>query len=188
MWSDSGSGYKTTGNRSKKTNGQAATCYRDVESYFKTDLILAGQNGANNGNRRKVVIPSGKSIFPFSFTLPHGIPSSYVGKAGQVYYCMEVILYFGKSSINHRFPFTVNGILDLNYEPSSTQALDYRKYKSVGCLWWQSGPVGFILKVDKKGYVPGEPIRFAVEISNLSTRKITGITFALVQVKSPHAV
>jgi hypothetical protein len=157
-WSETG--FETTRHGSQRKKTRKNVYYRDIESYF----------------------PSGKSIYPFAFTIPFGIPSSYVGKAGQVYYCAEVLLRCGKSDRKQRFPFSVNGILDLNHEPGVTQALDVRKYKSICCFCCRSGPVGFLLKVHKKGYVPGEPIRFAVEMNNQSTRKITGITLSLVQV------
>jgi len=189
-WSETG--LETKGSGSQRKKARKIIYYRDIELYFNTELSLAGQENSfistqDKQERKKdrggvVTIPVGRTVYPFGFTLPFETPSSYVGKAGQVYYSAEVIVRYGKSNLRQRLPFTVNGILDLNHVSGAMESQDFRKYKSVCCLCCRSGPLGFLLKLPKKGYVPGEPIHFVVEINNQSTRKINGITMSLVQV------
>ena len=50
--------------------------------------------------------------------------------------------------------------------------LQENKEKQLCCLCCWSGPIDAMLCVAKRGFVPGEPIRFGAEISNMSSRKM----------------
>jgi hypothetical protein len=85
-------------------------------------------------------------------------------------------------------PFTVNGLLDLNFEPGVAQRVVLRKDKSPGWFCCSKGPVVFNLTLPRTGFVPGEAIPFVAEITNFNNdTRVHRATFKLVQVASFHA-
>ena len=56
--------------------------------------------------------------YPFSFTLPHGIPTSYEARIGRVRYFIQVTIDRPWAFDDHcRATFTVANLLDLNTRP-----------------------------------------------------------------------
>jgi len=103
-----------------------------------------------------------------------------------VFYYLEARMRksgMGSKSIDSKVLFTVNGIVDLNLDPGSNQATQVRKYKSLCCFCCRSGPVGFVLHLQRRGYVPGETLRFVIDLSNQSNQKVKGVTVSLIQVE-----
>jgi hypothetical protein len=163
---------ETTGSGDNRKDETKTIVYSNEEEYFNCKIILIGN----------AKISAGHHSFPFNFTLPIGLPSSYVGRAGQVMYQLKVKIKRQNSrKYKKTIPFTVNGILDLNIEPGANLALEQRKHKNLCCLFCKSGPVGFVLKSPKKGFVPGEILRFQVEMNNQSRRKVRKSTVTLIQ-------
>lgn len=63
----------------------------------------------------------GRHQYPFSFTLPNEIPSSFEGVHGHVRYMIRAV-FQRRRKWNHecKIPFTVNSIMDLNLIPESS--------------------------------------------------------------------
>ncbi|CAL8118052.1 unnamed protein product [Orchesella dallaii] len=157
--------------------------YTADETYFHHEEMLFGEGKGNS------VIPRGKNAYSFQYTLPNDLPSSFVSRIGTVSYLMQASLMLPESRSDATFivPFTVNGILDLNVEPGANLSVETRKYKSMYCLCCTSGPVGFLFKLARKGFVPGEVLEFIVELSNQSSQRVYGMKVTLMQVVKFHA-
>ena len=56
--------------------------------------------------------------------------------------------------------------------------------KNLCCLCCTSGPISALLSLPRRGYVPGDIIPVAVEIENLSSRKIESASITLKMVIS----
>lgn len=54
------------------------------------------------------------------------------------------------------------------------------------CFCCLSGPISATLCLPKRGYVPGEPIRFGAEIVNLSRRKMGCVSVELKMVSDAN--
>ena len=69
-------------------------------------------------------LPPGQHIFPFSFTLPPNLPSSFEGGVGYVRYTVKgTIDKPWKFDHNTKRPFTVVALLDLNTQPNAAVSL-----------------------------------------------------------------
>lgn len=136
-----------------------------------------------------MILGRGQFAYPFEFLLPNDLPSSFLSRIGTVSYVMEATLRIpdNRSDVVSIVPFTVNGILDLNMEPGAKVPFETRRYKSICCLCCTSGPVGFLFRLPRRAYVPGEVIAFTAELSNQSGQKIHGMKVSLVQVCKFHA-
>ncbi|ODM93086.1 Arrestin domain-containing protein 3 [Orchesella cincta] len=157
--------------------------YTADESYFQHEEFLVGDGKTSS------VIARGNTAYKFQYTLPNDLPSSFVSRSGTVSYIMEasLMLPHNRSDATCMLPFTVNGILDLNVEPGASLSVETRKYKSMYCLCCTSGPVGFLFKLARKGFVPGEILEFIVELSNQSSQRVYGMKVTLMQVVKFHA-
>lgn len=56
--------------------------------------------------------------------------------------------------------------------------------KNLCCLCCTSGPISALLSLPRRGYVPGDIVPVAVEIENLSSRKIESASITLKMVIS----
>jgi len=147
--------------------------FRSTESYLDQEAVV--YHGPS--------LQPGTHLFPFSFTLPSNLPSSFETKIGHV-------RYFVKADIvrdwmwNHKVKqhITVNGILDLNLYPSAKQAGHTRDYKTLCCFCCKSGPISAVITTNRTGYVPGELIGFNAEVDNQANREMTGSFLNLVEV------
>lgn len=112
-----------------------------------------------------------------------GLPSSYVGEHGQVaYYVEATIKRSWKFDHVLKEKFTVNAMVDLNKDPSALEPTERRASKNFCCLCCASGPVGFVIKLPRRGFVPGEHVSPEVEMTNQSGRGISGVSLSLIQV------
>lgn len=142
-----------------------------------------------DGKRNSITLPTGTITYPFQFTLPVNLPSSFTGRHGMVHYLMEARVKRSKlkTDLTSVVPFTVNGILDLNFEPGVAQSVCYEKQKNICCLCCKSGPVGYKIALQRTGFVPGEYVSFNAEFLNYSRRKIKGVTVTLIQISNFYA-
>jgi len=67
--------------------GEYSTTYKDERVYFTTRQRFGGEG----------VIPAGETRFPFAFTLPENILSSYSGKCGWVEYTLRAVVEISKA-------------------------------------------------------------------------------------------
>ncbi|KAK6179157.1 hypothetical protein SNE40_011577 [Patella caerulea] len=143
--------------------------YRAEEEYFNQKVLLFGQG------KDSVMAPAGQSVYPFQFTLPPGLPSSFESRYGYVRYWLKATIDRPwKFDHTTKTAFTVICLLDLNREPTATTALQGHDEKTLCCLCCKSGPISAVFRIDRGGFVPGEAIPINVEITNHSSRTING--------------
>ncbi|XP_062579348.1 arrestin domain-containing protein 3-like [Saccostrea cucullata] len=161
-WSES----KTTG-----TGGNSRTetvYYTATENYFDYTEPVFGR-GVEMGDKN--CLPAGQHVFPFAFSLPQNIPSSFEGGVGYVRYTIKgTIDKPWKFDHTTKRPFTVITSLDLNTQPTASHSHQNVDIKYLCCLCCKSGPIMGLLKLDRSGYVPGEAIYFNAEVQNMTTR------------------
>ena len=149
-------------------------------------------------------LEGGRHQFPFSITLPNGIPSSFEGDHGQVRHVCKATLKmsgFFKMNVKQSQPYSVVSIHDLNLIPNarvgliknarSISQIDIIKFqnpilasdeKTLCCWCCASGPLSILLNIDRNGFVPGENIVINAECSNKSSREMKGTRAELLQV------
>ncbi len=116
---------------------------------------------------------SGQQTYPFHFTLPLGLPSSFHGEFGSIRYSLEAIV--GQSwafDSKAHVPFQVAGIVDLNNEPTAQVPVTVKACKTFGLIF-KSGPLDVTLRIPRGGAVPGEYVPFIAEIFNKSDKTVT---------------
>ncbi|XP_046637561.1 arrestin domain-containing protein 17-like [Daphnia pulicaria] len=118
--------------------------------------------------------------FPFKFTLPREIPSSYEGKSGNIRYSIKAVIKrrsFLKFDYVSQVSFTVNAVVDLGKDVTTLFPLRQSVSKP------RSGLKRIMADVwlDRTGYVPGEKIQFNANIDNYSGKSVRGTTVQLIQ-------
>ncbi|XP_053405210.1 arrestin domain-containing protein 3-like isoform X2 [Mercenaria mercenaria] len=141
------------------------------EDYFEHTLVLFGQGTGERPD--KCYLPAGRYTYPFQCQLPAKLPCSFEGELGYVRYWVKATIEKGRELIHKtKLPFTVICPLELNSVPDSDTPVQESTEKNMCCWCCLSGPISASLCLPKRGFVPGEPIRFAVEVSNLSSRQM----------------
>ncbi|XP_037039870.1 arrestin domain-containing protein 17-like [Bradysia coprophila] len=141
--------------------------YSEEETYLDITLNILGYDGG------EWTIKSGRFTYPFQFTLPFGLPSSFVGEFGSIEYSLEMVI--GKSwAFDYKSLafFQVVSVVDLNVEPTAQVPIIVKACKTFGVIF-QSGPLDITLRIPKGGAVPGEYVPFIAEIFNKSDRTVT---------------
>lgn len=152
--------------KDSETNDWVTYHYSASETYFDHEIPLMRKDQES--------LSAGEHFFPFAYTLPISAPSSFEGVHGSVrYYCKAKINRPWKFDSVCKMPFTVNSLLDLNREVTAREPITREKHKTFCCLCCASGPLSFVVRIDRTGYVPGESIAINAEIDNLSDKKIS---------------
>ncbi|KAK3593214.1 hypothetical protein CHS0354_002745 [Potamilus streckersoni] len=124
----------------------------------------------------------GSHYFPFEFTLPSKLPSSFKGKHGRLrYFVRMTICTPGGPHHERTSKFAVISSLDLNAEPDAALPVESDTFEVIGSLCCISGTVTAHIKLPKKGYTVKEAIPVWAEIKNLSTRRINSTRVSLIQ-------
>jgi len=117
-------------------------------------------------------IDNGQHEYPFWFSLPDSIPSSYESIEGNVRYTIGAILDRPwKTNTKYKTAFTVNTVVDLNLDPEAQVMCKRSKSKNLG-FCFVSGPLRADVWIERKGYVPGENILFCAHVDNQSGEKM----------------
>jgi hypothetical protein len=132
-------------------------------------------------------------FYRFSFDLPPTLPSSFQALEGIIHYKIIVSVKslaplsddFEPDPI--RIPFTVNKKVDLNENELALLPGELRDYRTFGifanCILIR-GYVAFNLRIEKRGFVPGELLPLQLQVSNNSSLKIKFIRAFIAQVIS----
>ncbi|XP_043269936.1 arrestin domain-containing protein 3-like [Venturia canescens] len=140
--------------------------YRAEEQYFRLEAVLFGQTA--NGD--SVSLEAGHHAYPFSFCLPHNIPSSFECSDGSVRYSIKAIMD-RPWKFDHQvtLAFTVEAPYDLNEVPTATsdvvdEDMDSFCCPLVPCIGMGSMKYHFYLPA--RGFAVGEAIEAKVKIEN----------------------
>ncbi|XP_011415521.3 arrestin domain-containing protein 17 [Magallana gigas] len=155
------------------------------EEYFDFTTTVLGNN---DNDAPKITLLRGTYCYPFQFQLPENIPSSFEGEYGHVRYTVKATIEKPKRFTHvTKTAFSVIGSLDLNTIPQIDAPAGMTLSKNICCLCCTSGPISALLSLPRRGYVPGDIIPVAVEIENLSRRKITSASITLKMTTSFHS-
>ncbi|CAL1536577.1 unnamed protein product [Lymnaea stagnalis] len=164
-----------------KVYGEGNVSWKDEEEQVfqaKEVYVDAIKAVVDTTHLEPLSLPKGQHDFPFDYILPENIPSSYIGKYGNVTYTMRATVAGVKSSdasISSE-PFLV--LRRAAIPAAAMQPLTLKKEKRM----WASCTFGNLyvsVSLDKQGGVPGEDIFLKAEIKNHSRRTVTAMQAAL---------
>ncbi|KAL4228037.1 hypothetical protein ACF0H5_013475 [Mactra antiquata] len=156
--------------------------YSSSETYFNFEYILFGPASGST------TLPAGNHTYPFSYTLPPNLPSSYESDIGHVRYQLKArIDKPWKFDHKTKKLFTVVSMLDLNQQPSAPLPVYRESSKYLCCLCCKSGPISAKCHLNHSGYVPGDTIYINAEIINNSSRRICSSSVKLFMNTIYHA-
>jgi len=149
--------------------------YRSNETYVNQRVHVMGDG-------TQMQIAPGSYELPFQLQLPLNIPSSFIGEYGKIVYRIKAVVDrpWRFDHETHAF-FTVDGLYDLNMDPSAASPLTMTNHKMLGILCCKSGPISATVQLDRSGYVPGEKIYLQAIADNQSTRLMNKTLVRLIQ-------
>uniref|UniRef100_G3TVB6 Arrestin domain containing 2 n=1 Tax=Loxodonta africana TaxID=9785 RepID=G3TVB6_LOXAF len=117
-------------------------------------------------------LPPGRHEFPFSFQLPPTLVTSFEGRHGSVRYSIKATLHRPWAPARRaRKVFTVIEPVDIN-TPALLAPQAGTREKVARAWYCNQGLVSLSVKIDRKGYTPGEVIPVFAEIDNGTTRPV----------------
>ncbi|XP_040448007.1 arrestin domain-containing protein 2 isoform X2 [Falco naumanni] len=143
--------------------------YRDYTAN-QTFLYRRCQLIPDNGE--VTVLQAGRHEFPFTFQLPETLATSFEGKHGSVRYWVKAKLHRPWSTVKKvKKEFTVIEPIDIN-TPALLAPQAGAKEKLARAWYCNRGQVSVTVKIDRKGYTPGEVIPIFAEIDNCTSRAV----------------
>ncbi|KAL8579601.1 hypothetical protein ACOMHN_025554 [Nucella lapillus] len=156
----------------------------DEEVFNHTAVLpIKGEKQINDEG----MLHPGSHYFPFEFTLPAKLPSSFKDKHGRLRYYVRMTVYTqglftpGSLHTERTSKFAVIGALDLNSEPDASLPVENDTFETVGSWCCVAGTVTAMLRLERKGFVVKEAIPVWAQIRNLSARTIRRTMVSLVQ-------
>lgn len=151
------------------------------EKYVDVSKIVLETKNQNPRN-----LQPGYTNFPFEYQLPENLPSSYIGKFGNVTYTIKCTVT-GVKSIDTSI--TSEPFLVLRRSPLPESAKEEMTLQQEKRLWGSCtfGKISARLNMESRGGVPGEDLFMHAEIKNHSQRTVTAMQAALVMLSTYHA-
>ena len=137
------------------------------------------------------VLPNGHYIYPFTFTLPPNLPSSFESDShvrGHIrYYLKATIDKPWKFDHDVKIPFTVNELIDPNHPSYLSMPIPRgAASKEVGCCC-PSGMISMETNINRSCYCPGESIIVNCQAINQSKTDMNALKAKLVKFTEFHA-
>ncbi|XP_005095483.2 arrestin domain-containing protein 2 [Aplysia californica] len=118
------------------------------------------------------ILKKGQHTFPFAFPVPATAPSSYTSENGYVKYVVRAAIErLWKTESNVR-TFNVRSPLDLSEVTDAQNPIEVSGEAMVTPLFRRPGVCAASIKVDRKGFLPGETVPVAVNVTNDSGLEI----------------
>ncbi|KAL1139742.1 hypothetical protein AAG570_006720 [Ranatra chinensis] len=159
--------------RVTKSDGDSKTVMVDFtaeEEYFSTKFKLAGRGTG------ETEIPIGEYSYPFSYTLPPLLPSSFEGEYGSIRYSVKAVIDRPwKFDHETKTSFIVVAPLDLNYNANAKDPVKIEDEKNFCCFCCTSGPLQLVVSLPHSGYVAGQSIPLTIEVDNASNVEVDKI-------------
>ncbi|CAG5123270.1 unnamed protein product [Candidula unifasciata] len=157
-------------------NGDTSKRYQATEVYIDSEYQLFKCRDQND------IQPPGMHVYPFDFTLPPEVPSSFEGRRGFVrYQCIVTMDRGWKGVIQIEQDLTVIRHLDLSAVPGAGIPQDLEGEEMYEGCCCDSGNVRARLRLQKSGFVSGEPLYYDMVIHNKATSTICGVVLSLIQ-------
>ncbi|CAI6363912.1 unnamed protein product [Macrosiphum euphorbiae] len=163
--------------RSRRGRRSFNRYFTSKEDYFKNIKNKFFLVGAEKGKSQLEV---GEYVYPFNFSLPHEIPSTFKGEYGEVFYTAKVKINVPlRMIIEKKTTFEVISPVHLNEEPSLAEPKTALKEKFYCCFLCKSGPMTLIAYIPYSGFIPGQSIPVTVELDNNSNVYVKSIEIKL---------
>lgn len=124
-------------------------------------------------------LPQGRHEFPLDYILPENVPSSYIGKYGNVTYTMKAMLVGvnSKDTAICSEPFLVLRRQHIPALAEQPLAMTVSRRMPCSCSF---GKIDIRVTLDKAGGVPGEDIFLQAELKNQSGSTVTAMQASLI--------
>lgn len=156
----------------------------DKESYIDFRMKLLGD--VDQGSLS--VLSPGIHSFPFKLGLPHGLPSTFLGRYGWIQYFCKAALREPSGLIhkNHQV-FIVMNPVDLRQELALASPFKCHIKHRLGVACFDYGAIDCNIVLDRGGYVPGENILVSGTVTNRSSIAMKMTRAVLVETISYYA-
>ncbi|CAG9821144.1 unnamed protein product [Phaedon cochleariae] len=149
------------------------TKYRNVHytgdnTILSFDITLVGES----------TLSRGRYEYPFTFTLPRDLPTTFDGSYGH-------IRYYVKANIDIPFAFdyedersfTLISLIDFNeiIQQLQLNPVNYEDEKNLCCCCCASDPITMNVEYQKEAFVLGERAKIKVDITNMSNTSLEGL-------------
>ena len=145
------------------------TTWDVTEPYIDGKIILWSSDQSPDGK-----LDPGEYNWPFTFTIPPNVPSSFEGTVGNIRYSLEGRIRTGLMKFDHKVEvrIPVQQVVSIT-NPQLLEPVRQEVQKTVCCLCCASGPVVLNVAVPKAGFCIGESFPVHVTIENGSSRQVT---------------
>ncbi|XP_046368782.2 arrestin domain-containing protein 17-like [Haliotis rufescens] len=127
-------------------------------------------------------LPRGSHNLQFQFHIPEGVPSSFDGEFGYIRYWLKVFIDRSWRTDTNTKLFTVLAKVDLNEIPDANEFVEVADSMKVSALFSPSGVCNAALRLNRKGFVPGEIIPLKFSIRNDTARDVHRVSVELRQI------
>lgn len=151
--------------------------YTSNDTYLESRTYVSGQQSGPSYE-----LQPGIQEFTFSVFLPHGVPTSFVGRYGEIKY--EVVVTIDRPMrFDNVFkqPFTVIRTMNLNMLPNLAIPIERETETSFCCCCCSSGPVTMKLTLPFAGFASGQRIPYNLIVNNEAGSDVYAVEVKLVQ-------
>ncbi|GFR85528.1 arrestin domain-containing protein 4-like [Elysia marginata] len=155
--------------------GQDEQVYQAQEIYVDSSKAIVD----TTYDLEPLQLPQGRHEFPLDYILPENVPSSYIGKYGNVTYTMRATAV-GANSRDTAISSEPFLVLRRQHIPAIAQqplAMTASRRMPCACSF---GTLDIRVTLDRAGGVPGEDIFLQAELKNQSGRTVTAMQASLV--------
>ncbi|XP_029649169.1 arrestin domain-containing protein 1 [Octopus sinensis] len=168
--------------------GEGRVCWEDNQQQNQASEIYmdASKLIMDMKNTEPLSLNAGPHNFPFDYQLPYNLPSSFIGKYGNVTYVLKAIISgdrVGETNITSE-PFLIVRPLPLSAALLKPKNITHQKKAWKGCTF---GKILMDVTIKKSGLVPGEDILIDADITNRSPKVIYAIQASLLMNSTYHA-
>ncbi|XP_052831274.1 arrestin domain-containing protein 4 [Octopus bimaculoides] len=168
--------------------GEGRVCWEDNQQQNQASEIYmdASKLIMDMKNTEPLSLNAGPHNFPFDYQLPNNLPSSFIGKYGNVTYVLKAIISgdrVGETNITSE-PFLIVRPLPLSAALLKPTNITHHKKAWKGCTF---GKISMDVTIKKTGLVPGEDILIDADITNRSPKVIYAIQASLLMNSTYHA-
>ncbi|XP_059473739.1 arrestin domain-containing protein 17-like [Neocloeon triangulifer] len=164
---------------SNKHNRSRYTLHETNEVYLDHEFPIFGGEG------EKLSLEPGEHSYPFTYTLPKKLPSSFEGELGFVRYTFKATVDRPwKTDCAAKVAFTVISPIDLNKDPNMASPTSVESIQKFGCCYCccASGAVKVFVSVLTGGVVSGDTLLATVDIENTSRVALSRVTLKFIKV------
>lgn len=151
--------------------------YSSHDTYLESRTYVSQQQSGASYE-----LQAGTHEFTYSVFLPHGVPTSFVGRYGEIKY--EVVVTIDRSMrFDNVFkqPFTVIRTMNLNMVPNLAIPIERETESTFCCCCCSSGPVTMKLTLPFAGFASGQKIPYSLIVDNEAGSDVDGVEVKLVQ-------